>query len=151
MTHTKTARVLMSSVCQPFGEKHGDGFGTSYEGTHQLMWAQGIFRTRATTTQWGIDFIAHNIRAPTTTLHYPTMRRFIAEIQKGYDYIGIAFVATTKHKMLQAASWHRRTADLQQAKLAHGQTGRCAGRGAARAGQPREVAGSARFAVRPGP
>jgi len=64
------------------------------------MWAQGIFRSRGTTTQWGIDFIAANLQIPTTTLHYPTMRRFIREIKKGYDYIGIAFVSPTLHKMI---------------------------------------------------
>ncbi len=115
MHREKTKRVLMSSVCQPFGTKHGDGFGTSFEGTHQIMWAQGIFRTRATTTQWGIDFIAHNIQAPTVTLHYPTMKRFITEIKKGYDYIGIAFVATTMHKlipMVEAIRQHAPKAEI---------------------------------------
>lgn len=90
----------MTSVCQPFGTKYGDGFGVSYEGSHQILWAQGIFRNRATTTQWGIDFIAKNLEIPTKTLHYPTMKSFIAEIKKGYDFIGIAFVSPTKHKML---------------------------------------------------
>ncbi len=92
-------RVLLSSVTQPFGPDHGDSFGVSYEGTHQILWAQGIFRPRADTTQWGIDFLAHNLRAPTVTLHYPTLENFIAEVKKGYDYVGIAFVATTAHKM----------------------------------------------------
>jgi hypothetical protein len=93
-------KLLLSSVCKPFGMKYGDGFGVSFEGTHQIMWAQGIFRTRGTTTQWGLDFIAANLDAPTTTLHYPTMARFIKEIKKGYDYIGIAFVSPTLHKMI---------------------------------------------------
>jgi radical SAM superfamily enzyme YgiQ (UPF0313 family) len=103
-------KVLMSSVCQPFGEEHGDGFGVSYEGSHQLMWAQGIFRTRGTTTQWGIEFIAANIEAPTTTLHYPTMSRFITEIKRDYDYIGIAFVASTLHKVIPMVEAIRRHA-----------------------------------------
>ena len=94
-----TTRLLLSSVCQPFGTKHGDGFGTSFDGSHQLLWAQGLFRPQATTTQWGIDFIAHNLAIPTTTLHYPTMRQFIAELRRGYDYVGIAFVAQTFHKL----------------------------------------------------
>jgi len=97
---TANRKLLLTSVCQPFGEEHGDGFGVSYEGSHQIMWAQGIFRTRGTTTQWGIDFIAENLQIPTTTLHYPTMRRFISEIKKGYDYVGIAFVSPTLHKMI---------------------------------------------------
>ncbi|NOZ02506.1 MAG: hypothetical protein GXP54_11530 [Deltaproteobacteria bacterium] len=100
MDGSKGGKVLLSSVCQPFGVKHGDGLGVSAEGSHQIMWAQGIFRARATTTQWGIDFIAENLKAPTVTLHYPTMKQFITEIEKGYGYIGIAFVASTHHKMV---------------------------------------------------
>jgi hypothetical protein len=100
MNRSKPPTVLLSSVCRPFGSKAGDSFGVSAEGSHQLMWAQGVFRPRATTNQWGIDFIARNIAAPTVTLHYPTMKQFIAELEKGYDYVGIAFVASTLHKMI---------------------------------------------------
>lgn len=100
MTAINGKKLLLTSVCRPFGEKHGDGFGVSYEGSHQIMWAQGVFRTRATTTQWGIDFIAENLEIPTTTLHYPTLDQFIAELRKGYDYVGIAFVVPTFHKMV---------------------------------------------------
>lgn len=100
MQSAPARKVLLSSVCRPFGKEHGDGFGTSFEGSHQLMWAQGVFRTRGTTTQWGIDFIAANLETPTTVLHYPTMRQFIAELRQGYDYVGIAFVSSTLHKML---------------------------------------------------
>ncbi|HEY3351814.1 MAG TPA: hypothetical protein VGQ83_01075 [Polyangia bacterium] len=103
-------KVLLTSVCRPFGPQYGDGFGTSYEGTHQIMWAQGIFRTRAPTTQWGIDFIAANLETPTTTLSYPTMAQFIAELKKGYDYVGIAFVSPTMHKMVPMVEAVRRHA-----------------------------------------
>ena len=102
-------RILFTSVCRPFGRKYGDGFGVSYEGTHQLLWAQGIFRPRSTTTQWGIDFIAENLNAPVVTLHYPSMKQFINEIKKGYDYVGIAFVVPTFHKikpMVEAVRRH---------------------------------------------
>jgi hypothetical protein len=115
VSDSKGKKLLLSSVCRPFGEKYGDGFGVSYEGSHQLMWAQGIFRSRGTTTQWGIDFIAENLQIPTTTLHYPTMRQFIREIKKGYDYIGIAFVAPTLHKMIpmvQAIRKHAPTSKI---------------------------------------
>jgi haloalkane dehalogenase len=64
------------------------------------MWAQGLFRSRGTTEQWGLDFIAQNLLSPTTCLHYPTMERFIAEVKRGYDYVGIAFVSSTFHKMV---------------------------------------------------
>ena len=110
MARNGVKKVLLSSVTQPFGVQHGDGFGVSYEGSHQIMWAQGVFRPRATTTQWGIDFIAANLRAPTTTLNYPTMAQFVAEVKKGYDYVGIAFVSTTMHKMIPMVQAVRRHA-----------------------------------------
>lgn len=103
-------KVLLSSVTQPFGARHGDGFGVSYEGSHQIMWAEGIFRPRATTTQWGIEFIAANLQTPTTTLHYPTMAQFIDELKNDYDYVGIAFVSTTLHKMVPMVEAIRRHA-----------------------------------------
>ncbi len=81
MTVTNEKKILLTSVCRPFGMKHGDGFGVAAEGTHQIMWAQGPFRVRATTTQWGIDFIAENLKTPTVTMHYPTMKQFISEIK----------------------------------------------------------------------
>jgi haloalkane dehalogenase len=126
-------KVLLSSVCQPFGEKYGDGFGTSYEGSHQLLWAQGVFKPRATTTQWGLDFIAANLKTPTTTLHYPTMNKFVAELRKGYDFVGIAFVAPTMHKMVPMAEAVRRYAP--QSKIVLG------GYGTAIADEPLESYG----------
>lgn len=93
-------RVLLSSVCQPFGVKYGDGFSVTTEGSFHLLWAQNIFRVHGTNNQWGIDFIAQNLKTPTTTLHYPTMDQFIREIKKGYDYVGISFLVPTFGKMV---------------------------------------------------
>lgn len=93
-------KVLLTSVCKPFGEKYGDSFLTSYTGSHQILWAQHIFRTWTTANQYGIDFIAENIETPAVTMHYPSMKQFIAEVKKGYDYVGIAFVVPTMHKMV---------------------------------------------------
>jgi len=92
------AKILLTSVIQPFGKEYGDGRGTHFAGSWQILWAQGIYRPTATTTQWGIDLIAENLESPTVTLHYPTMKAFIKEIKKGYDYIGIAFIMATFHK-----------------------------------------------------
>ena len=103
-------KVLLTSVCRPFGSEYGDGDGTSYEGSHQLMWAQGLFRSRGTTEQWSLDFIAENLETPTTCLHYPSMKQFIREIKNGYDYVGIAFVSPTFHKMVPMAQAVRRYA-----------------------------------------
>ncbi|MFC1609850.1 B12-binding domain-containing radical SAM protein [Myxococcota bacterium] len=114
MARSKPRKLLLSSVWQPFGQKYGDGFGTTCEGSHQLMWAQGVFRTRATTTQWGIDFIAANLEVPTTTLHYPTRAQFVAELENNYDYVGIAFVPATQHKMAEMTRAIRQHAPSSQ-------------------------------------
>lgn len=100
MNNSLNKKVLLSSVCQPFGEKYGDGFLVSAEGSHQLIWAQGMFKVLGTNNQWGIDLIAQNLKTPTTTLHYPTMEQFIEELKRGYDYVGISFIAPTLHKMI---------------------------------------------------
>ena len=117
MAASTDRKVLLTSVCRPFGRKYGDGFGVSYEGSHQIMWAQGIFRSRGTTIQWGIEFIAKNLETPTTTLHYPTMGQFIREIKRGYDYIGIAFVSSTLHKMIPMVRAIRRHAPASRIVL----------------------------------
>ena len=110
MTNSKSKKLLLTSVCQPFGVPYGDAFGVTHDGSFQLFWAQGIFRPFNTTTQWSIDFIAENLEIPTTNLHYPTMSRFIKEIKKGYDYIGIAFNCSTMHKMVAMTEVIRRFA-----------------------------------------
>ena len=102
-------RVLLSSIIQPFGPRHGDGFFVTADSNHQIFWAQDAFRIQTTNNQWGIEFIAANIQAPTTCLHYPSMRQFLRELRRGYDYLGIAFVASTRHKMeamVRAARQH---------------------------------------------
>ncbi|HUH66854.1 MAG TPA: hypothetical protein VLZ07_10515, partial [Syntrophales bacterium] len=97
MANSDIRRLLLSSVCRPFGARYGDSFNVTCDGAHQLMWAQGPFRTFTTTEQWGIDLIAENLDTPTVTLHYPTISQFTKEIKKGYDYVGIAFVHATRH------------------------------------------------------
>src|SRR5262245_11037603 len=72
---TRGQRVLLTSVVKPFGEAHGDGFLTSFTGSHQILWAQDIFRLWTTANQYGLDFIAHNLLSECVTLHYPTMKQ----------------------------------------------------------------------------
>jgi len=105
-------------VCAPFGEKYGDGFLVTHESFYQLSWAHEAFRLYGTNTQWGIDFIAQNLKTPTTTLHYPTMEQFIKEIKKGYDYVGISFVVPTFHKMKPMAEAVRKYAPSSKIILA---------------------------------
>ena len=92
-------KILLTSVIQPFGKRHGDAFSTTPQALLQLMWAQDIFRIEDPAYHWGLDVIANNIDAPTVVLHYPTMRELIRELKKGYDYVGISFNPPTFHKL----------------------------------------------------
>jgi len=94
-------------VCGPFGINSDDC--TEHimpELFHaQVTRSQGIFSIRSTYISYGLEYIAKNIKTPSTVLQYPTMRQFIRELKKGYDYVGISFVIATfekAKKMVQA-------------------------------------------------
>jgi radical SAM superfamily enzyme YgiQ (UPF0313 family) len=104
-------RVLLTSVCRPLGEKYGDAPSVGYELLYgQVTRAQGLFSPRANHVQFGLGYIAENLEAPTTVLHYPSKRELIAELKKGYDYIGLSFVLSTFHRMKQSVALIRKFA-----------------------------------------
>ncbi|MEK6642684.1 MAG: B12-binding domain-containing radical SAM protein [Planctomycetota bacterium] len=93
-------RVLLSTVCRPFG---GPGEGNSVGAelfNAQVTRAQGLFSFRQVIRCWAIDYIAENIAVPTVAMHYPSEREFIRELKAHqYDYVGINFVVATFHKV----------------------------------------------------
>lgn len=92
-------KILLSSPPKPFGRAFGDGFSCQTSGSHQLTWAQDIFRVEDQMWHWGLDVMAANITVPTTVLHYPTLDIFRQELENGYDYVGISFNLSTLHKI----------------------------------------------------
>jgi len=87
-------RVLLSSVFGPYGVD--DAFGRKeniMELFHnQVTREQGLFSLRFNHPSFGLYFLAENIHAPTAVLDFPSEKRFIKEIKKGYDYVGISFI-----------------------------------------------------------
>ncbi len=71
-------KVLLTTVCGPFGVNTDDC--TEHimpELFHaQVTRSQGIFSVRSTYISYGLEYIAQNIKTPTTVLQYPTMRQF---------------------------------------------------------------------------
>ena len=65
----------------------------------QVTRAQGIFSPRTVNVQFGLDYIAENLDAPTVVLQYPSKKELIKELKKGYDYVGISFIMALMHKM----------------------------------------------------
>lgn len=59
---------------------------------NQLTKVQGIFSLRNGYDSYGIHVIANNLGIPCTVLDFPTQKRFLQEIKKGYDYIGISSI-----------------------------------------------------------
>ena len=107
----------MTTVCGPFGVNTDDC--TEHimpELFHaQVTRSQGIFSLRSTYISYGLEYIAQNIKTPTTVLQYPTMKEFTRELKKGYDYVGISFVIATFEKLKKMVQKVREVAP--QAKI----------------------------------
>jgi hypothetical protein len=88
-------RVLLTGVFKPYGVD--DAFGRReniMELFHnQVTKAQGIASLRFQHRSFGLYFIAANIEAPTTVLDFPSWRELERELDRGYDVVGISFIA----------------------------------------------------------
>ncbi|MBI4577606.1 MAG: cobalamin B12-binding domain-containing protein [Planctomycetes bacterium] len=105
------ARVLLTSVCRPLGERYGDAPSVGYE----LLWGQvtreqGVFSPRANHVQFSLEYLAENLDAPTTVLQYPSRRELVRELSGGCDVVGISFVLATYHRMKEVVALVRRHA-----------------------------------------
>jgi hypothetical protein len=104
-------KVLLTSVCRPLGPKYGDAPSVGYELLYrQVTRAQGIFSPRTVNIQFGLEYIAENLDAPTVVLQYPSKAELIRELKKGYDYVGISFLMAVMHKMKEAVALIRKYA-----------------------------------------
>ena len=87
-------KLLLSSVFGPYGVD--DAYGRKeniMELFHnQVTREQGLFSLRINYPSFGLHFLAENIHAPTIILDFPSEKKFIKEIGKGYDYVGISFI-----------------------------------------------------------
>lgn len=87
-------RVLLSSVFGPFGVD--DAYGRKeniMELFHnQITKGQGMASWRFHHRSFGLYFLAANISADVTVLDFPTRKRFMRELKKGYDVVGISFI-----------------------------------------------------------
>ncbi len=90
---------------------HGDASSVGYELLYrQVTRAQGIFSPRTVNVQFGLDYIAENLDAPTVVLQYPSKSELIRELKKGCDYVGISFIMAVIHKMKETVALIRQYA-----------------------------------------
>ncbi len=93
-TTTQPKRILLSAVFGPYGVD--DAYGRKeniMELFHnQVTKAQDIGSFRFHHRSFGLYFLAANVDADVTVLDFPSRRRFIREITKGFDIVGISFI-----------------------------------------------------------
>jgi hypothetical protein len=97
--------ILFSSVFGPYGVD--DAYGRKenlMELFHnQVTREQGLFSLRFHHESFGLHFLAENVRAPATVLDFPSEERFVREIRKGYDIVGISFITPNAAKARRMA------------------------------------------------
>jgi len=97
------AKVLLTSVFGPYAKD--DEYGSRalnpmelYQ--NQVTRAEGPFSLRMFHRSWGIMLIQANIAAPCTLLDFPTLDRFISELQSyEYDVVGISSILPNIEKV----------------------------------------------------
>ncbi|MFN7988928.1 MAG: cobalamin-dependent protein [Thermoanaerobaculia bacterium] len=91
----KPSRVLLSGVFGPFGVD--DAWGRKeniMELFHnQVTKAQGAASFRFHHRSFGLYFLAENVDADVTVLDFPSRERFVEELKRGWDLVGISFIA----------------------------------------------------------
>ncbi len=87
-------KILFSSVFKPYGvdDKYGRKENIMELLHNQVTREQGIFSLRRNHRSFNLYLLAENISVPSTVLDFPSLKRFIKEIKKGYDYVGISFI-----------------------------------------------------------
>ena len=94
-------RVLLSSVFKPFSTDNiYSRMDSKIELYHnQITKYQGVFSMRSFMDSFGLHAIANNIEVPTTVLDFPSRARFIRELEKGYDIVGIGGILPNFQKI----------------------------------------------------
>jgi hypothetical protein len=72
--------------------------------------AQGLFSPRANHVAFSLEYVAENVEAPATVLHYPNRRELVRELAKGYAVVGVSFVLSRNSAVTRtgSVSWFRR-------------------------------------------
>ncbi|MBI5014570.1 MAG: cobalamin B12-binding domain-containing protein [Deltaproteobacteria bacterium] len=88
-------RILLSGVFGPFGvdDEYGRKENIMELFHNQVTKAQGAASWRYHHRSFGLYFLAANVDADVTVLDFPSRRRFARELEKGYDVVGISFIA----------------------------------------------------------
>ena len=97
------ARVLLTSVFGPYArdDEYGSRRINPMELYHnQVTRTQGVFSLRMFHRSWGLMLIQANIDAPCTLLDFPSLDRFVEELETvRYDVVGIGAILPNVGKL----------------------------------------------------
>ncbi|MGV8040119.1 MAG: B12-binding domain-containing radical SAM protein [Thermoanaerobaculaceae bacterium] len=110
----RRCRILLTGVFGPFGVD--DAYGRKeniMELFHnQVTKAQGAASFRFHHRSFGLYFLAANVEGDVTVLDFPSRARFIRELHRGYDVVGISFITPNFAKAREMARLARIHAPL---------------------------------------
>ena len=115
MTHKSksgSARILLAGVFGPFGvdDDYGRKENIMELFHNQVTREQALASFRFLHRSFGLYFLAENIDADVTVLDFPSKSRFEKEVSKGYDIVGISFIAPNFVKAREMARIVRKRA-----------------------------------------
>jgi radical SAM superfamily enzyme YgiQ (UPF0313 family) len=86
--------ILLTGVFGPYGvdDDYGRKENIMELFHNQVTKAQGMGSFRFHHRSFGLYFLAANVDADVTVLDFPSKARFIRELKKGYDIVGISFI-----------------------------------------------------------
>ena len=98
-------RILLCGVFGPYGvdDSYGRKENIMELFHNQVTKAQGIASLRFHHRSFGLYFMAENVDADVTVLDFPKKKRFIRELGRKYDIIGISFIAPNYVKAREMA------------------------------------------------
>jgi radical SAM superfamily enzyme YgiQ (UPF0313 family) len=102
---SRPPRVLLAGVFGPFGvdDDYGRKENVIELFHNQVTRLQGLSSLRFHHRSFGLYFIAENIDADVTVLDFPSRAAFIRELRRGYDIVGISFIAPNFSKAREMA------------------------------------------------
>ncbi len=101
----RARRVLLCGVFGPYGVDDAWGRRENImELFHnQVTRGQGVASFRFHHRSFGLYFLAENVAADVTVLDFPSRARYVRELRRGYDLVGISFIAPNFAKAREMA------------------------------------------------
>ncbi len=99
--------VLLSTAVTPYPIQPWHDTPTDIM-RQRFMKGQELFTNEGHMHLVGVFIIAQNISVPATVLDHPTMENWIAEVKKGYDYIGISALTPNLESVMEMCRMARK-------------------------------------------